>query len=94
MNSPRIDNVITCLVELKNESDVTKAFKEKAEKIIVLLTDTFNNEKVNSKNFNDFELVIEKALFMLEEINSLNLPPYYRTQTWDIISMLESIKAD
>jgi uncharacterized protein (UPF0147 family) len=75
----RTQEVISCLEELKNESDINKKLVVKADVVISILTE-------NS------EMAIEKALIELEELNSLNLPTYHRTQVWDIVSLLESLK--
>lgn len=39
---------------------------------------------------NPDDFVIDKALRELEELDSSEIPPYDRTQLWDIISLLES----
>ena len=71
--------VIVRLEELKEEFDSNKKLKEKMDVVISILR----------KNP---DLVIEKALSELEELNSLNLPSYHRTQIWDVVSLLESLK--
>ena len=73
--------VLEYLSALKEESDVSKRFKEKTAAIITLLT-------------GNAELAIEKALLELEELNSYEVSSYHRTQVWDVISMLESMKRD
>ncbi|MBS3116439.1 UPF0147 family protein [Candidatus Woesearchaeota archaeon] len=75
----KLQLAVESLTALKDEIDVSKRFKEKTEKIIALLTD-------------DSELSIEKALLELEELNSSDLSSYHRTQVWDIVSLLESMK--
>ncbi len=67
------------LRSLKDDSDTSKRFKEKAEKIIILLQ-------------SNGPLSIEKALSDLEELNTLDISTYLRTQIWAIISLLESIQ--
>ena len=67
------------LKALKDDSDTSKRFKERASHIITIL---------ESKG----ELTVEKALMELEELNNLDLSTYLRTQIWAIISILESIK--
>ena len=71
--------VVEYLEQLREDPDATKKFKEKADVIITILT-------------NEPELAADKALFILEEMNSGDLPSYHRTQVWDVISMLESTK--
>ena len=80
MSNERLQEVLENLKFLKND-DVSKRFKEKTEQIIEIL---------NSNQ----ELVIEKALLELEEVHSLEISSYHRTQVWDIISMLETMKAN
>lgn len=76
--SESLRGVIEYLSALKEESDVSKKFKEKTDKVIQLLE---NNSTV----------AIEKALLELEELSSLEMSSYHRTQVWDVIGMLESI---
>tara|TARA_Y100000031_G_C7881834_1_gene231109 strand:- start:224 stop:469 length:246 start_codon:yes stop_codon:yes gene_type:complete len=74
-----IHEVVEYLQSLKEESDSNKKFREKADSAISILQ-------------SGHQLAVEKALFELEELNSVDLPSYHRTQVWDVISMLESIK--
>lgn len=74
-----LQEVITRLEELRGEFDSNKKLKEKIAAVILILNQ-------------DAELTIEKALSELEELNSLNLPSYHRTQLWDVVSLLESLK--
>ncbi len=64
---------------LKEENDFSKRCKEKTTKVISLLD-------------SNCELFIEKALMELEDLNNVEMPSYHRTQVWDVISLLESIK--
>jgi len=79
MNTTQIQEVIDYLSLLKEDPDTSKRFKEKAQQIIVLLS-------------GPADMAVEKALLALEELNSLDLSSYHRTQVWDVISMLESTK--
>lgn len=74
----QIEEAIGKLRELQNEESSGKKFREKIEKVIFIL---------GSEN----QMRIEKALFELEEINSLTLSSYHQTGIWDVISLLESI---
>ncbi|MDO8511610.1 MAG: UPF0147 family protein [Nanoarchaeota archaeon] len=74
-----LQEVITRLEELRGEFDSNKKLKEKITAVILILNQ-------------DAELTIEKALSELEELNSLNLSSYHRTQIWDVVSLLESLK--
>ena len=75
----RINEVISHLEELREEFDSNRKLKEKMEAVISILS-------------NEPEMAVEKALIELEELNSVNLPPYHRTQVWGIVSLLESLK--
>ena len=74
-----LQEVVTRLEELREEFDSNRKLKEKITAVIFILNQ-------------DAELTIEKALSELEELNSLNLPSYHRTQLWDVVSLLESLK--
>jgi uncharacterized protein (UPF0147 family) len=73
--------IIEALECLKEDSIIIRKVKEKADRVIVILT---NKGK-------DSEFVVDKALRELEEFDSSEIPSYDRTQLWDITSMLESI---
>ena len=74
-----LQEVVTRLEELREEFDSNRKLKEKITAVIFILNQ-------------DAELTIEKALSELEELNSLNLSSYHRTQLWDVVSLLESLK--
>lgn len=78
-NSSHFQEILDSLNILKDDQDVSKRFKEKTERVIDILV---CNEP----------LAAEKALLELEELHSLDISSYHRTQVWDIISMLESLK--
>ena len=75
----QIKDVIARLEELKGEFNSNKKLKEKMDAVIFILAE-------------GADLAIEKALNELEELNSLNLASYHRTQVWDVVSILESLK--
>ena len=68
----QFQEVIAQLEALKEEFDSNKKAKEKLNAVIAIL----------SKNA---DLAVEKALIELEELNSLNLPSYHRTQVWGVL---------
>ncbi len=78
-STAEIEEIVGYLNELKEEAGVSQRFKEKAEQAIYILS----NRK---------ELAVEKALLCLEELNALNTSPYHRTQVWDLMGRLESLK--
>ncbi len=67
------------LQALKEESDVSKKFKEKANKVIAILE-------------SNVQLNVEKAIMELEEMSNSDASTYLRTQVWGVISILESIQ--
>lgn len=75
----QIQDVIARLEELKGEFNSNKKLKDKIDAVIFILTE-------------GADLALEKALNELEELNSLNLASYHRTQVWDVVSILESLK--
>ena len=79
MNDQLFQEVLDSLTVLKEDNDVSKRIKEKAEQVATILT-------------SDEQLAIEKALLEFEEVQSLEMSSYHRTQVWDIISMLEGLK--
>lgn len=78
MNS-ELQVIIEHLSELKEDSDVSKRFKEKAERIITILHEPS-------------QMAVQKAIFELEELTSSEVSSYHRTQVWDVIGMLAGIK--
>lgn len=74
-----IQEIITRLIEIKEETGISQKFKEKAEQVVHLLTA-------------DGELCVEKALFHLEELTALEASSYHRTLVWDAMGKLESLK--
>jgi uncharacterized protein (UPF0147 family) len=73
-----IQEAVDLLETLKEEDNISKKFKDKTDLIISTLT---------SKQ----ELSLEKAIFLLEELNSNELNSFYRAQLWSILSTLESV---
>ena len=77
-----VDDVISVLSELLEDSSVPKNVKSKIQEIIGSLND----------NKTDLSLRINKALNVLDEISDdNNIQPYTRTQIWNIASLLESL---
>lgn len=73
------EEVIEHLNQLIEDSETSKSFKEKAKTARGILQ-------------NNKELAIDKALLQLEELSSHDMSSYHRTQVWDVISLLESMK--
>lgn len=74
-----LHDAVELLQNLLDDEDSGKVLRERASSIITLLN-------------SNAQLSIEKALLELEELNNLDLSSYHRTQVWDIVSLLESIK--
>jgi len=72
-------DVVVHLEQLGNDPEISKRIREKTEKVIAVLRE-------NS------DLAIDKALLQLEELESLEMTSYCRTQVWDIAGMLESLR--
>ena len=79
MKKAIVDNAVELLKTFLEDEDAGKVLRERTNIIINLLS-------------NGGELAVEKALIQLEEINSLDLSSYHRTQVWDVVSLLESAK--
>ncbi len=74
-----VQDAISGIQELKEDPGMNKRFKERADSLIVLLKE-------------QTDLSLGKVMLALEELNSTELSSYHRTQVWDIISTVESIK--
>ncbi len=77
--STELQTIIEYLSELKEDSDVSKRFKEKTQRIITILNEPS-------------QMAVQKAILELEELGSFDASPYHRTQVWDVIGMLAGIK--
>ena len=77
--NPEMQTIIENLSELKEDADVSRRFKEKAEQIITILHEPS-------------QVAVQKALLELEELGSLDTTSYHRTQVWDVMGMLAGIK--
>ncbi len=79
MKNKQVQDAIEQLQTLSEEENAGKALRERVNSIIMLLS-------------KDAPLALEKSLLELEELNSLDLSSYLRTQVWDVVSLLESAK--
>lgn len=76
-----VDDVISVLSELLEDTTVPKNVRTKIQMII---------ESLNEKT--DLSIRINKALSLLDEISDdNNIQAYTRTQIWNIASLLESL---
>lgn len=73
-----VQEVVSFLQELKEEPGMSRRFREKADEVALLLAE-------------DSLMAIEKAVSVLEDLASLDMPSYQRTQVWEVVSMLESL---
>jgi len=77
-----MNNAISTLSELKEESSTPKNIKEKIQNVITILEG--KEEEISIKK--------SKALDILEQIsNENNIQPFLRTQIWNVVSILESL---
>jgi uncharacterized protein (UPF0147 family) len=77
-----MENAITTLNELREESTTPKNIKEKIQNIIAILQST--EDEVSIKK--------SKAIEILEQIsNENNIQPFLRTQIWNVVSILETL---
>ena len=75
------DEIIQALTNLKEDEGVPKNVRSKIDTIISELQDE-----------SDLSLKVSKSLHNLDEISEdLNLPPFIRTQIWNVSSMLEKL---
>jgi len=79
MKDQPLQDAIELLQMLSEEEDAGKVLRERVNSIITLLT-------------SHTPLALEKSLLELEELNSLDISSYLRTQVWDVVSLLESAK--
>ena len=81
MTNQLIEEAISLLTELKEDSTVPKNVKAKIENIISVLG-----------KGPDVSIRVNKAMNELEEVaDDSNLQPYSRTQVWNIVSLLEKV---
>jgi hypothetical protein len=75
------EDIIQALTALKNDDGVPKNVRSKIDMIITDLQDE-----------SELSLKVGKSLHNLDEISEdLNLPPFIRTQIWNISSMFEKL---
>ena len=81
MFNKAVDDVINFLLELKEDLSVPKNVKLKVDKIIAIL-----------QGSEELSIRVNKASNELDEIaDDSNMQPYTRTQTLNIVSMLEKL---
>ncbi len=82
MNSEdSVQGIIELIEELKEDTTLPKSVITKLDHIIDLLS---KNENLSIK--------IDKVLNELDDLTcDANLPPYTRTQLWNIVSLLETM---
>ena len=75
-----VDEIISALSELVEDTTVPKNIKTRVENAIKALKE------------DDVSIGVDKALQELDEAaDDVNIQPYTRTQIWGIVSMLEKI---
>lgn len=82
-NSDQVAEIIQVMDELREDSSVPRNVKARLETSVGLL----------KKDNDELKIRIDKVLQVLDEIaNDTNTQSYTRSQIWNIVSMLESIK--
>lgn len=77
----QVNDIIQALTALKEDDGVPKNVRSKIDTIISDLNDE-----------SDLSSKVGKSLHSLDEISEdLNIPPFIRTQIWNISSMLEKL---
>jgi len=76
----KVEEIISALTELLEDTTVPKNIKTRVENAI------------NALKEDDVSIGVDKALQELDEAaDDVNIQPYTRTQIWGIVSMLEKI---
>lgn len=82
MTEDKLQNIITFLTELKDDSSVPKNVKTSMGQIITILQGNL-----------DISLKIDKVMHFFEELHDdSNIDSFTRSQLWNVVSMLESLK--
>lgn len=82
-NSEQVQEIIQVLDELKDDPTVPRNVKTKLESSATILRN--ENEEISIR--------VDKVLQDLDDIsNDTNTQSYARSQIWNIVSMLESLK--
>jgi uncharacterized protein (UPF0147 family) len=80
----QVKEIIVCLEELKEDSTVPRNVKVKLE----------NSATILKNETEEISIRVDKVLQDLDEIsNDTNTQSYARSQIWNIVSMLESMKS-
>jgi len=80
MNQENLQNVVNLLAEVENDRTVPRNIRA----AVTTAKDDLNNSKLEPA------VRINSAISLLDEVsNDSNIPPYTRTQIWNIVSVLE-----
>jgi hypothetical protein len=84
MSNEQVQEIIVCLEELKEDATVPRNVKVKLE----------NSATILKNESEEISIRVDKVLQDLDEIsNDTNTQSYTRSQIWNIVSMLESMKS-
>ena len=84
MKMTEIKDVVVVLDEAAQDKAVPKNVRQN----IIKAKEALDNDKL------DLEFRVSSAISILDEVaNDVNLPPYTRTQIWNVVSSLETINA-
>ena len=82
MSKEKTGGVVEALLKIEEDNSIPKNIREKIKFTILVLQ---SGDK-------DIAIKINRSLQELDDIaNYPSLPPYIRTQIWQIVSLLESI---
>ena len=81
----KIDAINQLMDQIINDRTVPRNIRNAVQEA----KDNFNDEKLG-----DMEVRISAAVSILDEIiNDPNMPMYTRTQVWNVVSLLESLRS-
>lgn len=81
MSEDKIRNIVEYLVEMKEDSTVSRNVKAKMDEVIAIL-------KENS----DLSIKKDRAVHIFDILNDdVNIDSFTRTQLWNVVSLIESL---
>jgi len=76
------------VIQMLNELSQDRTVPRNVRTALVNAKEDLSNEKL------DVDFRVSSAISILDEVaNDINLPPYSRTQVWNVVSMLETLNA-
>jgi len=76
------------VIQMLNELSQDRTVPRNVRTALVNAKEDLSNEKL------DVDFRVSSAISILDEVaNDINLPPYSRTQVWNVVSALETLNA-